>query len=130
MRIGVAETTTPLPCRATAFNSRCNDSLPELLVEFDQTVDVSGKIRPDPVATLLHHLLLEAQCNEANDASCGHSSEVGSRVFGSAQEAPSRARKVKYLRLAVSHSVRAQTVEVETVPAESTGVDAQKRGES
>jgi hypothetical protein len=47
-----------------------------------------------------------------------------------AQGAPSRARKVKYLRLAVSHSVRAQTVEVETAPAESTGVDAQKRGES
>jgi hypothetical protein len=35
-----------------------------------------------------------------------------------AQEAPSQAHKVKYLRLAVSNSVRAQTVEAETAPAE------------
>jgi hypothetical protein len=43
-----------------------------------------------------------------------------------AQEAPSRARKVKYLRLAVSDSIRAQKVEAETTPAESTAADAHK----
>jgi hypothetical protein len=47
-----------------------------------------------------------------------------------AQEAPNRGRKVKYLRMAVSNSVRAQTVEAETAPAESPSADAQKPGES
>jgi hypothetical protein len=43
-----------------------------------------------------------------------------------AQEAPNLARKVKYLRLAVSNSVRAQTAEAEAAPAGTTGANARK----
>lgn len=41
-----------------------------------------------------------------------------------AQESANRAQKVKYLRLAVSNRVRAQTVGAETASAESTAAEA------
>jgi hypothetical protein len=47
-----------------------------------------------------------------------------------AQQAPSRSRKVKYLRLAVSNSVRAQTLEADTASWESTRVNDHKSVDS